>query len=309
MPNSRSQTLAVVVPATDAPPTLALCVRALEASSEPPDELVVIARPAGLGPAGARNAGVAATTSELVAFVDADVVIEPGALARLRARFAADPALGAVFGSYDDAPAVPGTVSRFRNLLHHHVHTSSPGPAETFWAGLGAVRRDALLDAGGFDAGRFAEATVEDIELGMRMRRAGTPIVLDPAVRGTHLKRWSLRSMIETDLLRRGVPWTRLQLESGKASAALNLGWRHRLSAVAAASATAAALARRPRAAIAALAALVGLNLRFYALLRRRGGLRLALPGIVLHAVHHLTAIVAVVLGAAGHVAARRAAR
>ena len=41
-------------------------------------------------------------------------------------------------------PPRRGAVSRFRNLLHHHVHASSPGPAETFWAGLGAVRREAL---------------------------------------------------------------------------------------------------------------------------------------------------------------------
>ena len=162
--------------------------------------------PADAGPAAARNAGVAATTSELVAFVDADVVVEAEALARLRARFAADPGLAAVFGSYDDTPAAPGTVSRFRNLLHHHVHASSPGPAETFWAGLGAVRREALERAGGFDAERFPEAAIEDVELGMRLRRAGAAIVLDPEVRGTHLKRWSLRSMVDTDLRRRGAP-------------------------------------------------------------------------------------------------------
>jgi transposase len=33
-------------------------------------------------------------------------------------------------------------VSRFRNLLHHHTHTTHPGPACTFWAGCGAVRRE-----------------------------------------------------------------------------------------------------------------------------------------------------------------------
>ena len=306
MPNSRSETLAVVVPATDRPPTVALCVEALEASTEPPDELVVVELPADAGPAAARNAGVAATTSALVAFVDADVVVEAEALARLRARFAADPGLAAVFGSYDDTPAAPGTVSRFRNLLHHHVHASSPGPAETFWAGLGAVRREALERAGGFDAERFPEAAIEDVELGMRLRRAGAAIVLDPEVRGTHLKRWSLRSMVDTDLRRRGAPWTRLQLERGESSSALNLGWRHRLSAVASVALAAAALTRRPRAALAALAGLVALNHRFYALLARRGGPGLAAGGVALHVVHHLTAVTSVAVGAAGHALAGR---
>jgi GT2 family glycosyltransferase len=307
MPNTRRETLAVVVPATDRPPSLARCVRALRASAEPPDELVVVDSPAGLGPAGARNAGVAATSSDVVAFVDADVEVAPEALGRLRGRFAADPGLAAVFGSYDDAPEAPGAVSLFRNLLHHHVHTSSPGPAETFWAGLGAVRREALEAAGGFDAERFPGAAVEDIELGMRLRRAGAPIVLDPAITGTHLKRWSMRSMVATDVLRRGVPWTRLVLEGG-APEALNLGWRHRLSALAAVTAAVAAGARRPRSALGALAALVALNGRFYALLHRRGGASLAVAGVGLHLVHHLSAVASALLGAFGHAAARRRA-
>jgi GT2 family glycosyltransferase len=307
MPNTRPDTLAVVVPATDRPPSLDRCVSALRAARRPPDELVVVDAPAGLGPAAARNAGVAATSSDLIAFVDADVVIAPEALARVRARFAADADLTAVFGSYDDDPEAPGAVSRFRNLLHHHVHTSSAGPAETFWAGLGAVRREALVEVGGFDADRFPQPAVEDIELGMRLRRSGRSIVLDPAITGTHLKRWSLRSMVATDVLRRGAPWTRLQLERGAATAALNLGWRYRLSALAALVATCAALGRRPRAAIGALAALVALNRPFYALLRRRGGLRLAVAGVALHVVHHLAAIVSVAVGAVGHLLGRRA--
>ena len=69
------------------------------------------------------------------------------ALARVRAAFADDPGLTAVFGSYDDAPP-GGTVAAFRNLLHHHVHHRGAGPASTFWSGLGAIRRDAFLAAG-----------------------------------------------------------------------------------------------------------------------------------------------------------------
>ena len=144
----------------------------------------------------------------------------------------------------------------------------------------------------------------------MRLRRAGAAIVLDPEVRGTHLKRWTLRSMVDTDLRRRGVPWARLQLERGESSSALNLGWRHRLSAVA---------SRRPRrsraraaataAALAALAGLVALNHRFYALLARRGGPALAARGVALHVVHHLTAVTSVAVGAAGHALAGRERR
>lgn len=306
MPNSSPPSLAVVVPATDRPPTLERCIAGLEGSTEPPDELVVVEEPVGAGPAAARNAGVAASSSDLVAFVDSDVVVEPEALARIRARFARDADLAALFGSYDDSPAEPGTVSRFRNLLHHHVHTSAAGPAETFWAGLGAVRREDFERVGGFDAARYPHASIEDIELGMRLRRAGLTIVLDPSVRGTHLKRWSLGSMVDTDLRRRGAPWTRLHLEQGGGSTALNLGWRHRLSALASVAAAGAALTRRPRAALAAVGALIALNRDFYALLARRGGPGLAAAGVVLHLAHHLTAVASVGLGVVGHLRGSR---
>ena len=295
----------MVVPATDRPPTLERCVAALEASTEPPDELVVVEEPAGAGPAAARNAGVAACSSDLVAFVDSDVVVEPEALARIRARFAGDSELAALFGSYDDSPAAPGTVSRFRNLLHHHVHVSSAGEAETFWAGLGAVRREEFDRVGGFDAARFPHPAIEDIELGMRLRRAGAKIVLDPSVQGTHLKGWSLGSMVDTDLRRRGAPWTRLQLEEGGGSTALNLSWRHRLSALASVAVFGAAVARRPRAALAALGGLIALNSGFYALLARRGGIRLAAAGVFLHITHHLTAVASVGVGIVGHLRGR----
>ncbi len=306
MPNSAPPTLAVVVPATDSPPTLERCLRALRASRQAPDELIVVREPAGAGPSAARNAGVAATESELIAFVDADVAVDAEALGRLRGAFASDSRLAAAFGSYDDHPGDTGVVSRFRNLLHHHVHSGSPGPADTFWAGLGAVRRDAFLAAGGFDSERFDAPAVEDIDLGMRMHRAGAPIVLDPEVRGTHLKRWSLASMVDTDLRRRGVPWVRLQLEAGRISGSLNLAWRHRLSAAAALTAALAACARRPLAAAAALGGLVALNARFYGLLMRRGGVALVAAGVPLHLLHHLVSVLSVLVGSIAHARRRR---
>jgi GT2 family glycosyltransferase len=297
--------LAVVIPATDEPPTLERCLAAVRAGA--PDAEVIVERgPAGAGPAAARNAGAARTDVELIAFVDADVVVHPDALARLRDRFAEDPELAAAFGAYDDRPAAPGLVSRFRNLLHHHVHASAPGPAETFWAGLGAVRRDAFERAGGFDAGAFPVPAVEDIELGMRIRRAGGEILLDPEVRGTHLKRWSLAGMVRTDFARRGLPWARLQLASGARSSALNLSLRHRASALASLAVLAGLLLRRGRVALAALAILAGLNARFYALLLRRGGPRLLAAGIPLHVLHHTTAASALGVAVIGRAAERR---
>jgi GT2 family glycosyltransferase len=289
--------LQVVIPATDSPATLGRCLAALARSSEP-HAVEVVAAPRGSGPAAARNAGVARTSGEIVVFVDADVEVHPDALRRLREAFAREPGVDAVFGGYDDRPAAPSVVSRFRNLLHHHVHARAGGPATTFWAGLGAIRREAFHAVGGFDAERYPTPCIEDIELGMRLHAAGRRIVLDPAVRGTHLKRWTLASMLRTDLASRGAPWVALRLERGGAGGgALNLAWAQRLAALAALVATAAALSGRGRLALLATAAMVAPNARFYALLARLGGPGLALGGVPLHLVHHLSAAASIPAG------------
>jgi GT2 family glycosyltransferase len=295
---STGRDLTIIVPATDAPPTLDRTVAALEAATGPRDEVIVIR--AGRGPAAARNAGAQVARGGVLVFVDSDVEVHPDALARIREAFRADPELTAVFGSYDDRPA-GGTVSLFRNLLHHHVHQQAGGEATTFWAGLGAVRRDEFLAAGGFDVDSYPTSMMEDIELGMRLSSAGARIVLDPELRATHLKSWSLASMVHTDLTRRGMPWVRMLLHRRELSSALNLGWRHRLTALGFAGALAAGATARHRRGALLLGGVVALNRDFYALLVRRGGLQLGAAGVLLHCVHHLTAVAAVPAGAAEH--------
>ncbi|MGV3759413.1 MAG: glycosyltransferase family 2 protein [Actinomycetota bacterium] len=288
----------VVIPATDHPPTLARCLAALEASCDRPEEVIVVDGPERLSAAGARNEGLRRATGEVVVFVDADVLVAPDAIGRLRRRFEADAGLSAVFGSYDDAPAVRTAVSAFRNLLHHHVHQSSAGPAETFWTGLGAVRRSAVVAVGGFDEARYRHPSIEDIDLGARLVAAGHHIELDPTIQGTHLKRWTVRSMVWTDLARRGIPWVALQLRSGAVSATLNCGWRHRASAVTSAAGVGATVLGQLPLAIAALLVLAALNASFYGLLLRRLGLLGAAAGVGLHVLHHLTAVASVPAGA-----------
>jgi GT2 family glycosyltransferase len=283
----------VIVPATDDPPTLERVRAALEAGTRKPDQLIV-QREGAAGPAAARNRAAAGSEADVLVFVDSDVEVHGDTLERIERRFGEDPELAALFGAYDDSPADPGLPSQYRNLLHHHVHTGAAGEAETFWAGLGAIRRERFEEAGGFDADRYPQPSVEDIELGMRLRRRGGRIVLDPQVRGRHLKRWTPLSIARTDFARRGVPWARLLLQEGGGSTALNLGWRRRASAVASVSLVASLLARRPRLAAGALAMSLVLDRDLYALLLRRGGPRLLLAGIPLHQLHQLCAAASV---------------
>ncbi len=231
-------TLSVIVPAYRCAGTLREVIAALLASDMPraawelivvdensPDDTADVARahadhvlvsPNGpRGPAFARNLGATVARADVLVFVDADVVVAPTTLSQFAAVFAADPTVGAVFGAYDQSPRDPGLVSQYRNLLHHYVHSMSPGPAITFWAGCGAVRRDVFAKVGGYDAKRYPRPQIEDIDLGYRMHGAGFRILLVPEIQGTHLKRWTLTNMLKTDLRERAIPWMRLLLERG----------------------------------------------------------------------------------------------
>jgi glycosyltransferase involved in cell wall biosynthesis len=132
-----------------------------------------------LGPGGARNAAARTAAGNLLWFVDADVVVHDDAARVLVEAFRSTGA-AAVFGAYDDQPAVGNFLSQYKNLVHHHYHSEGAGASETFWAGCGAVRKSAFLDAGGFDAARYPGPSIEDIELGGRLRRRGLAIWLAP---------------------------------------------------------------------------------------------------------------------------------
>ena len=306
--------LSIVVPAYNAEREIAECLGALRAAAPPDAELIVVddastdetadvAKAAGAtvirlarngGPGAARNHGVAHAAGDVILFVDADVVVAPDALGRVARTFADDPGLAALFGSYADRPRAPGLVSRYRNLLHHFVHHAGRAEASTFWAGLGAVRRAAFLAVGGFDAVRFPRPSIEDIELGVRLRRAGHRIRLDPMVQGTHLKRWTLASMVRVDVTRRALPWARLILETAQTPTDLNLSPSQRVTAalagVAVLGLVLAPLRPAPALAVAlgALAGVAVLNRRFYALLWHRGGFPLLAAGFPLHVLYFL---------------------
>lgn len=286
------------------------CVRAALAALGPADELLVVfdgvpppapdwllASRAVLlhtdqrsGPGAARNLAAQQASCPILMFVDADVAVHTDAVERMRTQFASDSKLQALFGSYDDSPAAPGLVSRFRNLLHHHTHTSQAGPACTFWAGCGGVRRDRFLSLGGFDAETYRKPCIEDIEFGLRLHDDGGRILLDPTIQGTHLKRWTLGLMVRTDIQQRAIPWSRLMLGRRQLPATLNLSLGSRLSGGLSLLVLAAVVALAipilwPWSVLTGIGALTGLlllNRSLLGLLLQRGGPALAIAGVAL---------------------------
>ena len=307
-----SPSLSVIVPVFNGRMALERCLAALIDPSLPFEVIVVddastdgsgavaarmgarvLTLAANAGPAAARNHGARHARGDILFFVDADVVVAPGTLERVATVLATRPEVAAVFGSYDANPAAGGLVSRYKNLLHHFVHQQGAAEGATFWAGCGAIRRAVFEAMRGFDQERFRHPSIEDIELGYRLRRAGHRILLDRALQGTHLKRWTLRELLWTDVVRRAVPWSRLILEGRGLVDDLNLRRDQRLSAalVGLAALCLALAPLRPWLLTVSAGALLGvgvLNRRLYRFLAQQGGPAFAAISVLLHWLYYL---------------------
>ena len=249
---SNSTYISIIVPAYNNSQDLLECLSALKASSIPNSEIIVVddastddtpsiatsmgvsilRLPQNSGPALARDRGASHARGDILLFVDADVVITPDAISRVVKTLEEHSDVAAVFGSYDAFPRDKGVVSQYRNLLHHFVHQNGNPEASTFWAGFGAIRRSVFEETGGFDEKRFPKCSIEDIALGYRLRQAGYRILLDKELQVTHLKRWTLRSVIWTDIFYRAIPWSKLILKESILPRDLNLQISHRISAL-----------------------------------------------------------------------------
>src|SRR5262249_36536569 len=139
------------------------------------DAVTVLRRP-GAGKARALNAALPLCTTDLIVTLDADTVLEPGALAAVRRAFAARPGLAAACGVL--RPVCQG--GRLASAFELYQRF---GSLPSFvWRGAGAreqplvlvsgasalSRRAPLVDVGGFDP----SSKVEDYELLFRLHRA-----------------------------------------------------------------------------------------------------------------------------------------
>lgn len=249
------------------------------------------------GAAGARNSGSELASGGILVFLDSDVLTTPATLEALAADLEVRQDLSAIFGCYaGEAPDSHGPFSRFRNLLHRYVHRRCAGIVESFWTGLGAIRTEAFQAIGGFNERVFKGASIEDVEFGARLSRAGYKVLLDPRYEGIHLKSWPFWQVVKTDIFDRAAPWTLMILEGRVAPDTLNGGWPFRLGPLLFLMLL-LAVGLAPAYVNALLAVYCLYNLPLWSTLAREGGWQVALLSVPATALHHLCCCLGATLG------------
>ncbi len=213
--------LAVIVPMYNAGDSIGKCLEAIENQRgiEPGDLEVIVVDDASTdggadkarlpfvklavmeknsGAAAARNRGVAESSAPVLVFVDSDVFLDPNALASIISRMDEDLEVAGVVGRYSEKPAARGIINEYHNAFTRYHHDLSPERIDWFWGALGAVRREAFLEVGGFDE-RYQGASAEDMELGLALSEAGYDLRYLPAAEGAHAHHFSLAGMLAND--------------------------------------------------------------------------------------------------------------
>lgn len=301
--------LSVIIPVYNGGKTLRTCLVALNASTHMPDDVIVVddsstdgsaAIASSLltrviqleggphGAAAARNRGASEAHGDILIFFDADVAVHPDTVALMHKYLNEQPDLAALFGSYDSQPTGQSVVSRYKNLQHHYIHQHAQRESFSFWTGCGAIRSHIFAEVGGFDG---SYAAIEDIELGARLRRAGYRVWLCKDIQATHLKEWTLRSMMRTDIFDRAVPWARLIFSESHLPQDLNLTMGSRVSALAVWAmisfiALGVAFPAAWIGALIALILLIALNEDLYRFFVNQGGIAFGACAIGLHALY-----------------------
>ena len=155
----------------------------------------LVRQPRNSGPAAARNAGAGRCTSDVIAFVDSDAVVDATTLRRVAAHFS-DPLVAAVaprVQSLDTARGVLGAVARHWSPLDLGSSAGrvvAAGRVAYVPSTVLLVRRDAFAAVGGFDESmRYGE----DVDLVWRLAAAGAVVRYEPTsvVRHAEPTTWS----------------------------------------------------------------------------------------------------------------------
>jgi GT2 family glycosyltransferase len=161
------------------------------------------------GAAAARNAGAAVARGAMLFFTDADCVLEPDTLWRVRQALAGAGPDAAVGGSYTLEPYDKRFFSRFQSAFIRYSELKRPAAPDYIASHALAISAETFRASGGFASGGLP--ILEDVEFSHRLRGRGVRLVMDPALQVRHIFDYSLRRSL-ANALRKSRYWVRYSL-------------------------------------------------------------------------------------------------
>lgn len=138
----------------------------------------------------ARNLIVANATTEVVLFLDDDIVLPRGSAVRHLAHYA-DPLVGAVAGEvwHCHDPSRPPSLSNPQDGASAHFGTRlRSGKCKELVGANFSIRRGAVIQVGGFDESLVGPASFEDSDIALRLCTQGVVVKFDPSAWIIHLR-------------------------------------------------------------------------------------------------------------------------
>jgi glycosyltransferase involved in cell wall biosynthesis len=153
-----------------------------------------------LGAAAARNDGAKAARGKIILFVDADVIIPPETF-RIIERNLANPAISGVIGLLQPVTRFEGFCSQYKNFYMHYTYLKLPERVNVFFTSIAAIRKEIFNCCGGFDTA-YRGASIEDMDLGLRITERDFRLVLDKSLQVEHLKEYGPAKLLQTGFRR-----------------------------------------------------------------------------------------------------------
>ncbi len=224
--------ISVIIPARNNVETLERCLKAVRAAVQGQDSEIIVVDDAStdatpevvqasgcrllrsaehIGAAAARNLGARHASGTVLIFTDSDIVIASDGIERAL-RFMAANGLDAMIGMLDETTPVMNFASRYENFyMHRHYAMHAPDIA-IFYTSFAAIRASVFERFGGFDP-HYRGSSIEDMEFGQRLVTGGIRIRIDHSLRVTHLKRFSITSLLHINF-RKALGTIRIRLRN-----------------------------------------------------------------------------------------------
>lgn len=213
--NNKSTMVSVVMPLYNSEGTIAKVLDAIFANTFKNFEVIIVDdgstdksseiakkypvklfRQENAGQSKARNVGVNHADTDIIVFIDSDVIIPDYALEKIYNAFSRK-GVEIIGGMPDSKNHYKNKISDYENLYIHYQFNKQNNTTTAFYTSLVAIRKKLFQKFNGFDE---RIRIPEDMELGQRLLEGGHIIYLDKNIQFSHLSHFTFISYIKKQI-------------------------------------------------------------------------------------------------------------